>query len=475
MNPIQFKSHRVHSFFFFTFAVAPLTYLYAPRQFTPVGEPGNPWLPGEGAGAFDEILRQSIQAPSASDSTRCVICKGTKRLCGKDSCPVLMKFYSYSRARPLIDGTDLHGNSPPGVFIGRIGYPHVYIGPLIPPHEGDTSHYDTPETWVGRGIGEIMDFRSSLVRGKYRVEITDVEKNDRIVELTREMALAREPAPADAQFTKRPAGRIALGDDIQPFGPSAPLQKLDVGNIKFDNRIERAFYDKDLKAADATLSLYRDGTLVSKIQKAFSVGAFGLRKNRKFVPTRWSITAVDSIIGLDILSRVKTCPWINEYRVYETYELDNRWIVLMIPERWCYELIEAWYPNTAWNPFGLSIAIYSSHEFFEGRKTYAEIGGCYYAARMASGELLQSEGRQAGVCIMRETHPGYVMPVGVWNVRENVRNALRKQPRKFATLKEALFFASTRLDIPIKRWITNSAVLRDAMYQRKIDDWARAE
>jgi hypothetical protein len=161
--------------------------------------------------------------------------------------------------------------------------------------------------------------------------------------------------------------------------------------------------------------------------------------------------------------------------VYENFELDNRWFILMVPERWCYELIEAWYPSTAWNPFGASIAIFSSHEFYEGRKTYAEIGGCYYAARLASCELLDSERRQAGVCIMRETHPGYVMPVGVWNVRENARAALRKKPRTFSTLKEALFYCSTKLDIPVKRWVGNSAVLRDALYQKKIEDWAKAE
>jgi hypothetical protein len=434
----------------------------------------NNWLPAEPEpqSAFDELLTRTVSAPSLRDSTRCVICKGSKRLCGKDSCPVLMKFYSYSRARPLFDSTDLEGSSPPSVFIGRVGYPHVYIGPLIPPVHGDTSVYDQPEQWVGRNITEIMDFRSQLVRGKYRVEVTDVEKRDKIVELTREMALARESTVAEAEFTKRPSGRIILDDEVQPFGPSAPLQKLSVDNIKFDSRIEKAYCDTDLKAVDAALRLYRDGTMISKIQKAFSVGAFGLRKNRKFVPTRWSITAVDSLIGLDLLKRVKTHPWINEYRVYENYELDNRWLILMTPDRWCYELIEAWYPNTAWNPAGTRIAIFSSHEFFNGRKTYAEIGGCYYAARMASGELLDAERRQAGVCIMRETHPGYVMPVGVWNVRENVRAALRKNPRRFATLKEALFYAATKLDIPVKRWIANSAVLRYSLHQKKLEDWA---
>jgi hypothetical protein len=112
----------------------------------------------------------------------------------------------------------------------------------------------------------------------------------------------------------------------------------------------------------------------------------------------------------------------------------------------------------------------SDWEFFDGRTTYASIGGCYYAARLAVNELLQRERRQAGVSIMREAHPGYILPVGVWNVRENVRAALRTTPKRFATLREALTHISTIMDIPVSRWIKNSAILKDALYQKRVDD-----
>jgi hypothetical protein len=72
---------------------------------------------------------------------------------------------------------------------------------------------------------------------------------------------------------------------------------------------------------------------------------------------------------------------------------------------------------------------------------------------------------------MREAHPGYIMPVGVWNVRENVRNALSKDPKKFDTLKEALDYSSTRLAIPVSRWIKNSSLLKDALYQKRLEDF----
>ena len=419
---------------------------------------------------FDEMM--SSEGVSGR-SSRCAFCKGSKMLCGKDRCPVLARFYSTSRVRAMTDRMDMDGASPPSVFVGQYGYPKVFVGPMIPPYHGDTSLLDTPERWVGLPIDDIIEFRSSMVRGMHTVEVTDVEAPDRIVERTRELALARTPPEAFAEFTKKPVGRLTVDGDAEPFGPSAPLRKFDISNVRFDQRLEKAFYDTDLLAKDAVVSLYGDGALISGIQRAFSVGAFGVGRRRRFVPTRWSITAVDSLLGLHMLESTKTFPSIDEYRVYETVSLDNRWAILMMPSSWRYELIEAWYPKTAWNPHSDRIAIMGDHEFFDGRTTYASIGGCYYSARMAVNELLQRERRQAGVCIMRESHPGYILPVGVWNVRENVRAALRTKPWTFRTLQEALTHVSGVMDIPMSRWIKNSAVLKDALYQRRIDDgWA---
>ena len=419
-------------------------------------------------GLFEEILSSD---DIRTKSSRCVYCKGSKMLCGKSRCSVLARYFSAVKTKERLDSLDIAGNSPPSVFIGRMGYPKVAIGPMIPPIHGDTSLLDTPERWFGLSIDDIIGFRSNMVRGMHWVDVGDVSSSSRLVSRTRELAMAQSPPEVDAEFRKKPVGRLTVDDDVQPFGPSAPLEKFDIANCRFDNRLEKASSDTDLLARDAIVSLYDSGSLISQIQRAFSVGAFGLEKRRRFVPTRWSITAVDSQLGVHLLESTKTYPFINEYRVYETHSLDNRWAVLMTPSSWKYELIEAWYPNTVWNPHSDRIAIMSDHEFFEGRKKYASIGGCYYAARLAVNELLSRERRQAGVCIMREAHPGYILPVGVWNVRENVRNALTNPPSKFPTLRGALTHVSNIMDIPMSRWIKSSAVLKDALFQRRIEDF----
>ena len=424
------------------------------------------------AATIKELLsdKDVFSMPNQGNSP-CSICKGSKNLCGKPICPLMVKFYSQQKTMKLIDALDMAGSSPPGVFIGRYGYPKVDIGPLVPPEHGDTEVMDTPEQWMGKSIQEITDFRFRLVRGKFRVSVKEFQNSGRIMDYTRELALAKNPLDVEVSFAKRPSGKIVMDDEIQPFGPSGRLTSLEISNPKYDQKVEKAYNDTDLRAVEAVRYLYKEGILISKIQKAFSVGAFGIDKNRKLVPTRWSITAVDDMLGKTLLERTKTYPLINEFRVYDRDQLDNRWSVVFMPTSWRYELIEAWYPNTAWNPMGKQIDIISSHEFYEGRREYAEIGGCYYAARLAVNELLAQERRQAGVFILREAHPGYIMPVGVWNVRENVRQALRQRPSKYDSMEEVLGHIGRRMEIPVGRWVRTSAILKDYLTQRRLDDF----
>jgi hypothetical protein len=407
----------------------------------------------------------------ASQDSLCVICKGSRFLCGKTRCPIMVKVNYYLKSVPLMSSEDISGASPPSVFIGRIGYPHVYAGPLVPPVHGDTSLYDLPEQWFGKSIDEIVGFRSLLIRGKHRVHVRKFMDAGKILDQTRDLALAENSVDIELNLAKKPRGSIFMDDAVQPFGPSALIRDLHVGNSRFEHRIEKAYYDTDLRATQAVLELYSRGVMVTKIQKAFSVGAFGIEKNRRLVPTRWSITAVDDIVSKNLVEKVKTFPEINEYRVYESQYLDNVFEILMIPSAWSYESMEAWYPGTVWNPNGRSTVIFSDYEGNSGRTTYAQIGGCYYSARLAVCEQLVKERRQATVIVLREARPGYIMPVGVWQVRENVRNAMRQPPYLFNTLDKSLKFISGRFEIPLRRWILQSELLKNALFQKKITDF----
>jgi len=405
----------------------------------------------------------------------CLICRGSRLLCGKPRCPAIIKLRSFLNVKKNVDSINILGSSPPGVFVGRIGYPYVYAGPLVPPILGDTSLLDAPERWIGKSLEEIIEFRTSLIRSRFRVNVRKPYKTQKFMERTVELALSERPVDTEVKFRKKPSGVFLFDGEVQPMGPSAPLREIDVGNVKADKRIEKAYFDVDLKAEDATLELYLNGVPVSRIQRAFSIGAFGIAKQRRLVPTRWSITAVDSTISRRLIEeKVKGKNSINEYRVYELQCLGNVFVILLMPGSWSYEWIEAWYPGTLWNPSTSSIAMGGDWEGYRGRTTYASIGGCYYAVRLAVAEFLAKEGRQANVLAMREIRPGFITPLGVWINRESVREAFRRDCKKFDNLTEALEYINSRFSVDIKEWISVSNLLKNAIYQQKITDYLRA-
>jgi len=410
------------------------------------------------------------QPPSAS---LCLHCKGGRMLCGKISCPMIAKAQALARLGEAFDSEYIDGSSPPGVFVGRIGYPKVYAGPMIPPYHGDTEILDVPERWVGKSIQDIIDYRFSLIRGKSRCDIHDAAQGGGLLDTLQELAMGTGPTDSEASFARKPRKILTLSEETQPFGPSALLRSFKTSNVSVDRRIEDAYYDRHLRAQEAVLELYEDGVLVSQIQRAFSVGMFGVGARRRLVPTRWSITAVDSTLSLRFVDEIKQYATIDEYRVHAFRNLDNIFVALLMPETWKYECIEAWFPGTTWNPSqqsGSAVLMGDSEDYW-GRRTYASIGGCYYSTRLAISEALRRERRQASALVLREIHPGYIVPVGVWNVRESVRSALRTPARRFDNFQNALQYAMSQFVIPLKRWIEGSTLLKHALFQRRITDY----
>ncbi|MEM4725312.1 MAG: Nre family DNA repair protein [Nitrososphaerales archaeon] len=420
-----------------------------------------------------EALGEGIRVSGRVYPTLCLACRGAKMLCGKARCPILLKAEALVKIKGEIDREQLAGSTPPAAFVGRLGYPKVYVGPLIPHFYGDTVLLDTPEWWLGRGIEEIVSFRYNLIRGKSRVDVKAASTGHRLLDTLQELALSTRSVDAEAVFEKKPTKMLILSDITQPFGPSAPLRSFKAADSSVDKRIEKAYYDKDLKAAEAVADLYRKGVMVTRIQRAFSLGMFGEGKRRRLVPTRWSITAVDSIISELLVKEVRNKPTVDKYLVYYLKNIGNLYIAVLMPKTWSFEWIEAWFPGTPWNPEGASSkpALMGDYEGYWGRKTYPAIGGCYYSTRLAVAEALNRYGRQATALVLREIYPEYILPVGVWNVRESVRAAFKSKPLIFDTLDDVLKFVKGLLKVPLRSWIEHSVILREALHQKSMKDY----
>jgi len=415
---------------------------------------------------FEEVAR-SIEVVEAPPAWMCLRCRGAKLLCGKPRCPIIVKAESIGRSSHSYSD-QISGSSPPGVFVGRIGYPKVSIGPMVPPQYGDTSIMDTPELWLGKPLETIVDYRYSLVRGNMSANVEDAANPGRTLQQLQELSMAAKPVDSELRLSKAPRKVLTLSEDTQPFGPSAPMEKLKTSNVTVERRIEKPYYDRDLKASEAIFSLYRDGIMVTRIQRALSIGMFGEGARRRLVPTRWSITAVDSTISSKLIEKVKGFQTIDDYRVYSYSVYDNQYVAILIPEPWRFEWIEAWFPNTTWNQFTDEPYVIGDYEEYFGRRTYAKVGGCYYSTRLAVAEELEAERRQASAIVLRETYPGYIMPLGVWNVRESIRRLMKQTPAKFDSFGPALAAALAKMRIPSKKWKASSVLISRELTQAKI-------
>ncbi len=367
---------------------------------------------------------------------------------------------------------NLSGASPPSVFVGQHGYPKVKVGPMTPPLHGDTTILDSPEKWIGKNIEEIASYRLSLVRGVCNVNINTI--SERYVESLQELAMANRPAESELLFDKIPAIDIeqkknfGFDADSAPYGLIAPLKTFKTSSsLSVDRRIEDAFYDRDMLATQAVANLYHQGVEVSKINRILSMGMLGIQKNRKLVPTKWSISATDDIISSELTKEIESHQSIDFFEVYRYAHLGNHYSIILIPYNiWTFEMQEAWIDDNGNLGMGADF-----EDSIGGLNHHPSIAGAYFAARLSISEYLYKINRKAAVITLREIHPQYVIPVGVWQIREGIREALRGFGRRFENFGNALSFACNFLSTSKNEWIKNSKIYSIVKEQKKISDY----
>jgi DNA repair protein NreA len=360
------------------------------------------------------------------------------------------------------------GATPPSVFVGRYGYPKVKVGPMVPPFHGDTTILDRPEIWLGKTIEEIVKYRLSLVRGISDIDVHTTSGN--YIESLQELAMASKSVESEATFEKIPVVEIeqerdrGLDTESAPFGPVAPLKNFKTSSfLSVDQRLENAYYDKDLRASEAVVELYKKGLEISRIHRVLSLGMLGLQKNRRLVPTRWSISATDDIISASLIKDIDDYPTIDFFELYKYSHLGNYYSIILIPDDvWNFEMQEAWFDNNGNLGIGLDF------EDAKGLDHYPSIAGAYFAARLGVAEYLLKRERKAAALVLREIHPEYVMPVGVWQIREGIREAFKAKGKEFESFEKALSFASMNSSIHKDEWIKNSKIYRNNREQMRI-------
>ncbi len=430
----------------------------------------------------------------------CLRCKGARLLCGKKTCPILLKKSVMKSLVPFeLDkmrrDVEIFGSSPPGFFVGRFNYPNVYIGPLVPFQEFETgldiSDYhilDAPELWFGKEMVDVIRYRSSLVRSNFKTNVfigrksrksTPSLKTQRLLETSQELSMAARPVDTETKL-ERMNLRMMMDNHALPMGPSGITERIQIAeNTKIHPQVEYCVSDTDLPAAEAVSeNLYFKGHVPeSTIKRVFSAGLLGEKNRRRIVPTRWTITAVDDIISKALIKEIKKFPEINDYRIFEATYLDNHFKILLFPGKFIYEMNEVWAPNTLWNISldgnnrNLKPQIMTDFEFYSGRKSYASnITGAYYAARKSVCEYLYKIRRQARVLIFREVSGGYVVPLGVWVIRSTVENAMFTQdPVILDNFNDSLKKMAEGFMVDYKYWKKSSKLINFIKTQDTLD------
>ena len=366
---------------------------------------------------------------------------------------------SLSKYGNLFSSNSISGTSPPSVFVGSYNYPKVFVGPMVPPVHGNTELLDNPEKWKGKTLEEIINFRLKLVRGIQQIPIEQTE--GRYIENLQEVTMSSKPTDLDLIFNKKISSNISVDGESAPFGPIGEIKSAKFSGSTSTKPIEKIFYDKDMKAQDAVLKLYNSGIEISKIQKCFSIGMMG--QKRKLVPTKWSITATDDIISKSIVNEILENNLIDTSKVFSYEHLGNIFSVILFPHRWIFEMVEAWYSNGILG-FG------SDNEDARGINHPPHIAGAYFAAKLAVSEYLLKNKIQAGVLIFREIRPEYAIPVGVWQVREGVREAMKQKPEIITKFNDAIEIASTKTSVSKNEWIKNGKIT-DMIRQKTLLDY----
>lgn len=348
----------------------------------------------------------------------------------------------------------------PSVFLGTYGYPKVTGGPLM---INDT---DNPLDWLTKRytIDDIISIRSRTIRGGHEIDI-----NQPRLDKVQEIALSTKPLDIEVSFEKPVLFDLTFDGDITPTGLSGQMKKFDViDNATVTRIIDKCTSDTDLRAAEAARIMFENGTDTYKITNLLTTGLLGLEKNRRAVPTRWAITATDTMLSDTYKHEITRYPPLHDYEIFCKTLYGNTLCFILIPANdWRFEMLERWQKHSLWGGEEESIII--DGEKGMTKPNYSPIAGAYYSARLAVLEYLHKIGHCARVICIRDISSEYWAPLGVWVIREASHTALNQTPAKTGTLAEALTAATQKLGTSF--WIPRLGLIKEIREQKTLFDF----
>jgi len=297
-------------------------------------------------------------------------------------------------------------------------------------------------------LGSTQSLNIKKTNEKIREELENIYKSKKEIEFSSKF---ENELKFDKILTSKVSGIMGSKNELLSINPNE--------NTTTSNKIEK-YITKDIKSKEAIISLYEKGVNEHQIMNLLALGSFGININKKLVPTKWAISAYDQTIEKYLYSKIIKYNTINNYEIYHSNDKGNEFIIILIPDTFSAEVIEA-FDNTIESDF-----VNFDNKF---KKLEPETAGGFYATKFGIFENLNERKKQASFISIRIIE-NYDIPLGVVFVREKVRDAMKNKIFKSSNEKEIKEFLLKKYKNHFILF-QNSKLLKEKIKQTKLKEF----
>jgi hypothetical protein len=350
-------------------------------------------------------------------------------------------------------------------IVGEKNYPFLQIHNSS--NEDKANNFMNSGEIVKQGYKDIFELKAKNILGstqnthirrttdRINNEIIDIYKSKKAIEFN---STFETEIKFDKVLTNKFAGVVGSKNELESLNATE--------NTATNKQIEK-YESNDAKAKEAVIKLYEKGENEQQIIHLLALGIFGVSINKKLVPSKWAITAYDTMIQTHLHKKILKYNPINQYEVYYYQNKSDTHVNILLPDNYMGTHTEDWANSYSdeWNGFNVDW-FNNSNKLSTPEALNA---GGYYATKIALNEHLNSRKKQAAAIMIRRIRD-YDVPLGVVFVRECVRESFKHQVFKTSSFSELDNFIKTKFPDHYKHFI-NSKVLKEQKKQTKLNQF----
>lgn len=345
-----------------------------------------------------------------------------------------------------------------GSIVGEKNYPNLKVH-SISNNAKSNSYFNTSQI-VKKDYTEIFKLKAKNILGSTQ-NIYAKSVDDKIKKELEDIYKSKKPIEFNSTFEKElKFDKIIVNKVSGIAGSKNSIKNINATqNTSTSKQIEK-YASEDIKSQKAVIDLYERGINEHQIINLLSFGTFGMQLNKKLVPTRWSISAYDSIIEKHLFKKIINYKIQNYYEIFHKKDKGNSFVIITFPDNYSAEIIETW--------DNIVESDYANYQNKLDKKEPSTAGG-YYATKLPIFEYLNSKKKQAGFISIRIIED-YDIPLGVVFVRETVRDALKNKLFKCTTKEELIEYLIKNFSKHFKYYL-NSKYLKEKRKQKRLNEF----